>query len=56
MKIAMKAKMWFGGDVAEAECKMHGDAEGHIAARAALYADIEGCDVKKSQGHARQEV
>jgi hypothetical protein len=38
MKIAAKAKLWFGGDITEAKCRIRGGIEWYVAA---LYADIE---------------
>lgn len=38
MKIAAKAKLWFGGDIAEVKCRIQGGIQWYVAA---LYADIE---------------
>jgi len=53
LKIAAKAKMWFGGDVTEARCIVQGGIVWHIAA---LCADIEGMCCCEEDGGVRQEM
>ena len=55
MKIAAKAKMWFGEDIAKETCKTQGGifVSWH---NAALYADIQGVCREEEDEHARQEM